>query len=201
MEIVDVNASDADVESESDDEDETLAPQMKNHSPLSQQQEGNLHPKDLLTVGCLKVTPEEHNSIDEMMIPFKGGFSGIKQYVKGKHHKWVFKNWARAGQSVMLYDFDVYQGSGDNRSNKSGLEVAADVVLKLTSTLPDNNNFKVYADNFFTGLPLIEELQKHSIHYVGTARSNRVYNCSLQSDSDLQKGGRGSYERITTLWQ
>lgn len=94
----------------------------------------------------------------------------------------------------MLYDIDVYQGSGGNRSNTSGLGVGADVILKLTSTLPDNRNFKVYADNFFTGLPLIEELQKHGIHYVGTARSNRVYNCTLQSDSDLQKIGRGTYD-------
>lgn len=143
---------------------------------------------------CLKVTPEEHNAIDEMMIPFKGSFSGIKQYMKGKPHKWGFKIWARAGQSGLLYDFDVYQGRGGNRSDPSGLGVGADVVLKLTSSLPDNKNYKVYADNFFTGLPLIEELQKRGLHYLGTARSNRIYNCTLQSDRDFQKSGRGTYD-------
>lgn len=40
---------------------------------------------------CLLVVPEEHNSVDEMMVPFKGKFSGIKQYLRGKPHPWGFK--------------------------------------------------------------------------------------------------------------
>lgn len=72
--------------------------------------------------------------------------------------------------------------------------VGADDVLKLTSTLLDNKNFKVYVDNIFTGLPLIEELQKHGIQYVGRASSSRIYKCTLQSDRDLEKGGRGTYD-------
>jgi len=60
---------------------------------------------------CLKVTPEEENSIDEMMVPYKGRTSGIKQYMRGKPHAWGFKIWARTGVSAILHDFDVYQGS------------------------------------------------------------------------------------------
>ncbi|KAJ8344740.1 hypothetical protein SKAU_G00289330 [Synaphobranchus kaupii] len=45
------------------------------------------------------------------MIPFKGKFSGIRQYMKGKPHPWGFKVWARTGISGILCDFDVYQGS------------------------------------------------------------------------------------------
>jgi len=30
----------------------------------------------------LKVAPEEENSIDEMMVPYKGRTSGIKQYMR-----------------------------------------------------------------------------------------------------------------------
>ena len=40
---------------------------------------------------CLKACPEECNSIDEMMIPFRGKFSGMKQYIRGKPHPWGFK--------------------------------------------------------------------------------------------------------------
>ncbi|XP_047490888.1 piggyBac transposable element-derived protein 3-like [Penaeus chinensis] len=143
---------------------------------------------------CLKITPEEHNSIDEMMIPFKGSFSGIKQYMKGKPHKWGYKIWARAGASGILYDFDIYQGKRGNTSDTSSLGVAADVVLKLSSTLSDNKNYKVYADNFLSSIPLLEALQNHGIHDLGTIRPNRLRNCNLESDADLKKYGRGSYD-------
>uniref|UniRef100_A0A8C6KSC4 PiggyBac transposable element-derived protein domain-containing protein n=1 Tax=Nothobranchius furzeri TaxID=105023 RepID=A0A8C6KSC4_NOTFU len=40
---------------------------------------------------CLKVVPKEHNSVDEMMIPFRGKFSSIKQYMRGQPNPWGFK--------------------------------------------------------------------------------------------------------------
>jgi hypothetical protein len=39
---------------------------------------------DMFRAQCLKITPEEHQSIDEMMIPYKGKFGQIRQYVRGK---------------------------------------------------------------------------------------------------------------------
>ncbi|KAJ8348384.1 hypothetical protein SKAU_G00269730 [Synaphobranchus kaupii] len=66
---------------------------------------------DAFRENCLQIVPEEHNSVDEMMIPFKGKFSGIRQYMKGKPHPWGFKVWARTGISGIVCDFDVYQGS------------------------------------------------------------------------------------------
>jgi hypothetical protein len=99
---------------------------------------------------CLKIVPEEHCSVDEMMCQYQGRTSPIRQYIKGKPHPWGFKVWCRAGTNGILYDFDVYQG-GDG--SKSALGQRADVVLKLTSTLLDNANYKIYADNLFTGIP------------------------------------------------
>ena len=89
---------------------------------------------------CLLIVPEEHNSVDEMMVPFKGKFSSIKQYMHGKPHPWGFKIWARTGISGILRDFDVYQGSIDGRRAKSDLGLSADVVIKLTSTLQSDKN-------------------------------------------------------------
>ncbi|XP_016329239.1 piggyBac transposable element-derived protein 3-like, partial [Sinocyclocheilus anshuiensis] len=78
---------------------------------------------------CLQVVPEEHNSVDEMMIPFKGRFSNIKQYMRGKPHPWGFKLWVRTGISGMLCDFDVYQGSVDGiRQAKSELGLSGDLL-------------------------------------------------------------------------
>ncbi|KAM3850305.1 tripartite motif-containing protein 16-like, partial [Diretmus argenteus] len=114
---------------------------------------------------CLQVVPEEHNSVDEMMIPFKGRFSSIKQYMRGKPHPWGFKVWVRTGISGMMCDFDVYQGSNNGIRAKSELGLSGDVVMKLASTLPEGQNYKIYADNYFTSVPLIQKLLDHGIHY------------------------------------
>ena len=58
---------------------------------------------------CLSVSPEEHNSVDEVMVPFKGR-NLLRQYMPNKPHKRGFKIWVRSGISSILYDFDVYQG-------------------------------------------------------------------------------------------
>ncbi|GAA6072529.1 piggyBac transposable element-derived protein 3-like [Tachysurus ichikawai] len=75
--------------------------------------------------------------------------------------KWTKKTklWVRTGISVMLCDFDVYQGSVDGiRQAKSELGLSGDVVMKLASTLPEGQNYKIYADNYFTGVPLVVKL-------------------------------------------
>ena len=97
---------------------------------------------------CLKVVQDEHNCIDEMMVPFKGKFSGLKQYIRGTPNPWGLKIWARTTLGGMLCNFDVYQGRRVNQP-KSALGVGADVVLKLCETLTTGCNYKVYADNFF----------------------------------------------------
>ncbi|KAK7171142.1 hypothetical protein R3I94_001150 [Phoxinus phoxinus] len=89
---------------------------------------------------CLQVVPEEHNSVDEMMIPFKGRFSSIKQYMRGKPNPWGFKMWVRTGISGMMCDFDVYQGSVNGIRAKSELGLSGDVVMKLASTLPETTS-------------------------------------------------------------
>ena len=40
----------------------------------------------------LKIPAEEFNSVDEIMVPFKGK-SSIKQYIRGKPNPWCFKLW------------------------------------------------------------------------------------------------------------
>jgi hypothetical protein len=54
-----------------------------------------------------QIEPEEHNSVDEIMIPFKGQ-SSLKQYIKNKPHKWGIKVFTRAGVSGIIYEFEVY---------------------------------------------------------------------------------------------
>ena len=138
------------------------------------------------------VSPEEHHAVDEIMIAFKGR-SLLRQYMPMKPHKWGFKLWGRSGQSGFLYDFDVYQGRSQS-SEKSVYGVSGDVVLQMTASLPKNRNFKVFADNFFTGLPFIEKLKSNGIFYVGTVRMPRMKGCPLTDDKELKKKGRGAVD-------
>ena len=146
-----------------------------------------------------KIPAEEHNSVDEIMVAFKGK-SALKQYIRGKPHPWGFKLWARAGISGILYDFDIYQGSQDGkRRAPSELGLGGDVVLQMVKDLPDGLNFKVFADNFFTNLALAKALRKKSIYFVGTFRANRLKGCQLKSEKELRKEGRGSSDSKVEL--
>eukprot|EP00105_Crassostrea_gigas_P041980 XP_019926128.1 PREDICTED: piggyBac transposable element-derived protein 3-like [Crassostrea gigas] len=138
----------------------------------------------------LEIPPEENHAVDEIMVSFKGK-SSLKQYIRGKPNPWGFKLWGRAGASGILYDFDVYQGSSEKAANSIG--VGGDVVLKLCSTL-EPRNYKIFADNYFTSLPLVKALQDRSLWYVGTVRSNRPKGCILKSEKELKKEGRGSVD-------
>ena len=123
------------------------------------------------------------------MVPFKGK-SYLRQYLPSKPRKWGFKLWGRAGVSGFLYDFDVYSGKS-NENTKSVYGLSGEVVLQMASTLPKHHNFKLFADNFFTSLPLIETLKHNGILFVGTARTGRLKNCPLMCEKDLKKTGRG----------
>lgn len=144
----------------------------------------------------LKVSPEEFHSVDEIMIAFKGR-SLLRQYLPNKPNKWGFKLWGRSGYSGFLYDFDVYQGKETKSSRTSTYGVGASVVINMTSSLPSGHNFKVFADNFFTSLPLLDVLKERAIWFAGTIRINRMNNCPLLCEKDLRKGGRGSYDYRT----
>ena len=126
------------------------------------------------------------------MVSFKGK-SLLRQYLPKKPHKWGFKHWGRSGISGFLYDFDIYQGKLKSISDTS-LGISEDVVVNLTSLLPDKHNFKVFADNYFTNLPLIVELRKRNIYFVGTIRGSRMKKCPLLSEKDLKKQGRGAFD-------
>ena len=83
----------------------------------------------------LRVSPEEFHAVDEIMIPFKGK-SLLRQYLPKKPHKWGFKLRGRSGISGFLYGFDIYQGKLKSISD-TNLGISADVVINLTSSLPD----------------------------------------------------------------
>ena len=141
---------------------------------------------------CLKIEPEEHQSIDEQMIPFKGRI-GMKQYIKNKPHKWGIKVFTRAGVCGIVYDFEVYTGKG-TVVNERGLGVGGEVVVRLLRDIPNGLNYKCFFDNWFTSPELLVELKQMGILAVGTIGRNRLHGCVFKTDKELAKAGRGSYE-------
>lgn len=139
------------------------------------------------------VPHEQSFSIDEQMVPYKGRQT-LKQYLPKKPHKWGFKLFVRAGVSGLCYDFEVYVGKHPADETASGLGMAADVVLRLTASIPQPRNSKLYFDNYFASVPLIEKLQTLGVYAVATLRKNRLANCALTDDKKLSKEGRGSYD-------
>lgn len=85
-----------------------------------------------------KIDREEHISIDEFIIPFKGR-SVLKQYIKNKPHKWGIKVFALCGESRMFYDFEIYTGK-DTITNKTKLGIRGDIVMRLVKTIPQNKH-------------------------------------------------------------
>ena len=145
---------------------------------------------------CLQVTPVQQQSVDEMMVPYKGKFSKIRQYIKGKPHPWGFKIWCRCSVSRLLHDFQVYQGKNENQG-KTEFGVGATAVLKMCDNLQKHVNYKIFSDNFFTSFKLIEKMANDGFLYVGTVKQNtlgKLLKSKLLSEKDLSKKGRGSYD-------
>jgi len=147
------------------------------------------------------VNPEEEQSVDEIMVAFKGRFL-LKQYLPKKPRKWSFKLWARCGASGFLHVFDIYQGKGTGLLKQnccddfSDCGLGGNVVLQLCSDLPEKHNFKIFADNFFSNFAMIEKLKEKDLFYVGTINSNRIHGAPLKTEKVLKAEGRGSYDSV-----
>ena len=66
--------------------------------------------------------------------------------------------------------------------------------MKLASKLPEGQNDKIYADNYFACVPLVVRLLERGIHYVGTARQVCLPKFNLDDEMSLKKKGRGSFD-------
>ena len=88
------------------------------------------------------------------------------QYMKNKPCKWGFKYWVIADTSGYTLDFDLYIGKMvQEKKREKGL--AYDVVMQLCQTL------LFFVDNFYTGVPLFEDLAQMGIAATGTLRIDR----------------------------
>ena len=96
---------------------------------------------------------------------------------------------ARAGTSGIIYDFELHTVKSMQLPGEFG--VSGNVVLRLIQNLNAASNFKVFFDNWFSSVGLVECLKQKKIWTVGTIRLNRLKGCKLLTDQE-QKKGRGA---------
>lgn len=101
-----------------------------------------------------------------------------------KPKPWGVKVWVRAGTSGYMHRFEVYQGSASS-GRISGLGMAGDVVMHLCDDIKHKNH-KVFFDNFFCSIPLIEALKDQGIYGTGTCRTNRLKGANQKLTSEKQ---------------
>ncbi len=122
--------------------------------------------KSQFTPGCCL-------SVDEAMIKYNGRLVR-KQYMPRKPTKWGIKLWflcdAKTGYCL---NFEVYTGRGNNPHVVQGFGLGYTVVMNLMRNFLLSNHH-VYADNFFSSIPLVEDLLEADTFYCGTLRKDRV---------------------------
>ena len=149
---------------------------------------------DMLRSRFLCIPLEEHLSIDEQIVPFKG-HHGLKQYMPKKPHKWGYKVFVLSGVSGFAYDIEIYSGKQDNVQYEGEADCGAsgNVVTRLSRCIDSHVNYKLYFDNYFNSPDLQLSLARRGILSLGTVRMNRLINCQLPSDVEMKKRGRGAH--------
>lgn len=149
---------------------------------------------DVVKRRCLELEVLEHSSIDEQMIPFTGKVAA-KQVIKSKPNPEGVKVFVRCSHDGLAHDFEIYQGKGTGvDSTHAHLGLGGSVVMRLSEAMPTHKNLKFFFDNYFTSIGLLRELKALGILATGTIRGNRLMGCSLKSEKELKKEGRGSMD-------
>lgn len=142
---------------------------------------------------------EENHSLDESMVPYFGRHS-LKQFIRNKPIRYGYKIWVGATTNGYVIWKDPYQGKSQTLDpDYVHLGLGASVVLNYCDVLRKNGNFPfhVFFDNFFGGLPLLQELKNKNIRATCTMREDRIPKCPLENSAIMKKRGRGTLDYKT----
>ena len=135
--------------------------------------------------------PSQNVNVDESMVPYYGRHSA-KQFIRGKPIRYGFKMWCLNTPDGYLIQTEPYQGQGTVKIQPE-LGVGGSVVMDLLAELPPNG-YHVFLDNFFTSIPLLEELKLNGMLGTGTVRANRTLKCPLITPDAIKKQIRGKLD-------
>lgn len=110
-------------------------------------------------------------TIDEMLPAFRGR-CGFRQYIPSKPNKYGIKILCLSDAKLFYTsNMEIYCGQQPEGPFKQS-NSAADVVMRLAQPIFQSGR-NITADNWFTSLGLITELEKKKLSYVGTIRKNK----------------------------
>ena len=136
-----------------------------------------------------------HLSIDASIIAYYGWHS-CKQYIRDKPIKFDYKLDVSTHHPVIPCASS-YLGAQKEYDIPS-LALGGSVIVDLISELPSHIEYKLYFDNFFTTLYLLDYLAE-KIAGNSTLQANRTDGTHLKDSKPLQKQPRCSFDYITDI--
>ena len=127
---------------------------------------------DMFVTNCRKAfEPYENLTIDEQLVCFRGKCP-FRQYIKSKPGRYGIKIWAAADvKTSYLCNFQVYTGKlpGGATEKNQGFRVVSELVE------PYHGSWRgITTDNFFTSVPLANNLLSKKLTLLGTVRKNKL---------------------------
>lgn len=135
------------------------------------------------------IKPGKELVIDESMVPWRGRLI-FRQYILQKSHKYGIKMYKLCLPSGYTYNLKIY--SGKTAEVNKNIGHAHRVTIEITEGLLDEGRL-LYGDNFYTSLPLVQELLERKTFYCGTLRGNRK---GLPVDFIKKKQKKGDVESV-----
>lgn len=136
---------------------------------------------------------KRQQSIDESMILCRGR-SSLKQCDPMKSVKHGYRLWCRADSTGYVGQFKVYQSSGGNGKaghaplKAMGYSLGERVVHDLTQSIT-GMNCMVYLNDYFSSVPLMEDLKANGILACGSIQQKRSHLPKMKGDKELKKRG------------
>ncbi|XP_044570136.1 piggyBac transposable element-derived protein 1-like isoform X2 [Drosophila ananassae] len=110
-----------------------------------------------------KVPKEQFLCVDEQICSTKAR-SHMKRYNPNKPHKWGYKIYVLSCNSGFCYKFEIDSGNENVvLLNEPDLGAASNCVVRLAREVPRHQNFRLYFDNYFNSLPLLNKAKKEYI--------------------------------------
>ena len=133
-----------------------------NHS-LAQSKVAKVLPLlNLLRTNCQQFGVFHKNlSIDDSMVPYRGLHSA-KQYIKDKPVKFCYKLWMLCSSVGYSYNFEIYCGKDESRTNPLGTYV----IEKMLSPVTNPSQHVVFFDNFLLTIRCLPILQEKMLELV-----------------------------------
>ena len=97
-----------------------------------------------------------------------------------------------SGTNGLVYNFKIYTGNISPVPGQPDIKASGNIVLDLLQPIPKGVWHKVYFDKWFNSPLLQITLWNQGFGSLGTVRLNRVPGCTMPSDIQMKKSGRGT---------